>query len=167
MKIEFKAFLQKFDSQGEKTGWTYISIPQKIAHKLVPGNKRSFRVRGTIDEYPIQGIALLPMGDGDFIMAVNAAMRKAIRKQKGAGITLIIEVDPRKPLLSKDLLACLADEPAALQQFKKLPGSHQQYYSRWVESAKTSATKAKRIALAVNTLCRHMNFSEMLRSKKN
>jgi len=166
MKIGFNATLQKFASQGEKTGWTYVAVPQKIADKLLPGNKRSFRIKGTIDEHLIQQVALLPMGDGNFIMPVNATMRKAIRKQKGAVVKMEIEIDTSKQILSEELLVCLEDEPEAYQRFKKLPQSHQQYYSRWIESAKTEATKAKRIALAVNTLCRHMNFSEMLQSQK-
>ncbi|HMJ46394.1 MAG TPA: YdeI/OmpD-associated family protein [Ferruginibacter sp.] len=166
MKVGFKSILKKFDRQGEKTGWTYISVPQKIAGKLSPGNKKSFRVKGKLDEYPVHSIALLPMGEGHFIMAVNAAMRKALRKQEGAEVIVEIEIDTSKQTLSEDFLVCLEDEPAASQRFKKLPPSHQQYYSRWIESAKTAPTKAKRIALAVNTLSRQMNFSQMMQSQK-
>lgn len=32
--VTFKAMLQKFGSKGEKTGWTYIDIPKKIAQNL-------------------------------------------------------------------------------------------------------------------------------------
>ena len=78
---------------GEKTGWTYITIPQKFAEKLKPGYKRSFRVKGSIDEYKIKSVALLPMGKGDFIMPVNAALRKGIMKRKGDTVKLSLEVD--------------------------------------------------------------------------
>jgi hypothetical protein len=38
-------------------------------------------------------VALLPMGGGDFIMPLNGAMRKAIKKQKGATVKVKMELD--------------------------------------------------------------------------
>lgn len=164
--IAFKATLLKFDKQGEKTGWTYITIPQKIAEKLKPGNRKSFRVKGLIDEYPIRSVALLPMGEGDFIMPVNAVMRKALMKRKGDPVKLSFEVDEAEVKLSSSLLECMEDEPAAFEYFKKLPSSHQKYYSKWIESAKTDATKARRIALTVNACSKKMSFSQMMQMEK-
>src|ERR1700751_3497305 len=88
--VKFSATILKFNEQGEKTGWSYIEIKQAVAHKLKPDNKKSFRVKGKLDEHPIKSVALVPMGGGDFIMAINATMRKAIGKQKGA--TLKVEL---------------------------------------------------------------------------
>lgn len=167
MKIIFTATLKKFSSQGEKTGWTYIEIPKKVTEQLMPGNKKSFRVKGKIDDYKISRVALIPMGEGNFIIAVNAVMRKAIRKQKGASVQLEIEVDNSTLKISPAFIACLNDEPSALEEFNKMPQSHRHYYSNWIESAKTDATKTKRIALAVNTLAKKMNYGEMIRSQKN
>lgn len=164
--ISFKTTLLKFDDQGEKTGWTYISIPQKIAQQLKPGNKKSFRVKGKIDEYTIKSVALLPMGEGDFIMAVNATIRKAIMKRKGDIVKLALEIDNTILKISPSLLACMEDEPEAIAYFKKLPASHQQYYSKWIEAAKTDATKTKRIALAINAFSKKMSFSQMMQMQK-
>lgn len=80
--VNFVTSILKFDQQGEKSGWTYITIPAKIAEQLQPGNKKSFRVKGKLDDHAINGVALLPMGGGDFIMALNADLRKAIGKKK-------------------------------------------------------------------------------------
>ena len=74
--IKCSATIQKFDAQGEKTGWTYITIPAVIAKKINPGVKKSYRVKGKLDEFEIDKVALIPMGEGDFIMAINAVMRK-------------------------------------------------------------------------------------------
>jgi hypothetical protein len=164
--VSFTTTILKFEAQGEKTGWTYIPIPEKIAQQLKPGNKKSFRVKGTLDQHVISGVALIPMGGGDFVMAFNAAMRKATGKQKGAAIKVTISADQQLPDINKDLLECLADEPAALAFFNTLPRSYHLYYSRWIDSAKTAATKTKRIALAVSSLARHMDFGEMIRSQK-
>lgn len=166
MKISFEAILQKFGDKGEKTGWTYISIPLKITEKLKPGFKKSFRVKGLLDEYAIKGVALIPMGDGVFIMPINATMRKAIRKRVAAKISVNLQVDEEVIPLSATFLKCLQDEPAAIKNFNKLPPSHQQYYSKWIESAKTDATKIKRIAMAVNGLARNIDYGAMLREQK-
>jgi uncharacterized protein YdeI (YjbR/CyaY-like superfamily) len=61
------------------------------------------------------------------------------------------------------LIACLEDEPTAMRFFQKLPGSHQRYFSKWIDSAKGEGTKAKRIALSVNALARGKGYAEMIR----
>ena len=164
--LKFTTTILKFDEQGEKTGWTYIKIPATAAQQLMPGNKKSFRVKGKLDDYSIESVALLPMGEGDFIMAINTGMRKALKKSKGATLTVQIEVDDKPILPSADLVECLKDEPKALVKFNKLPKSHQNYYTKWIESAKTEPTKAKRIAQAVTALSRDMDFGEALRAIK-
>ena len=158
--------IKRFDKQGEKTGWTYIEIPADIAGKLKPGNKQSFRVSGKLDQYKISGIALLPMGGGSFIMALNAEMRKGIGKRHGAMLKVELQEDKKPFKFNKDFMDCLADEPAAMEFFKILAGSHQRYFSKWIDSAKTEPTKTKRIAQSVSALSKKMGYPEMMRSLK-
>ncbi len=164
--ISFTTTIMKFGQQGEKTGWTYILIPAEWAQKLYPANKKSFRVKGKLDQYPIKAVALLPMGEGDFIMPLNATMRKGIKKQKGAALHVQLQVDTDEIKPSAEFLECLADEPVALANFTGLPKGHQNYFSKWIESAKTDATKAKRIAHAVRFLSLGASFGEMIRALK-
>ena len=164
--VKFTATLLKFDNMGEKTGWTYLEVPEKISEQLKPGVRKSYRVKGKLDNHPIKAVALLPMGGGGFIMPVNAVMRKAIGKNKGAKVDVQLAVDDKTIPLSKDMMECLADEPPALAFFKKLPPSHQQYYSKWIEGAKTEATKTKRITATLLAMTRKMSFSEMMRVLK-
>lgn len=165
--IEFSCMIKKFGELGEKTGWTYIEIPASLAGQLLPGNKKSFRVKGSLDAWPFQGVALLPMGGGDFILPVNGSMRKILKKSKGAILHVKMEVDTAPVQLSPELMQCLSDDPAALAYFNQLPASHQKYYSKWVETAKTDETKAKRIAQAVTACSRNQQYGEMMRSLKN
>lgn len=165
--VVFVATIKKFDKQGEKTGWSYIDIPAAIAIQLNSGNKKSFRVKGFLDEYSFSGISLLPLGGGDFIMALNATIRKGIGKGKGAIVQVKMEADPKPIQLSTDLMECLSDEPKALAFFNKLSRSHQNYYSKWIESAKTETTKAKRIAQTVTACARGQHYGEMIRALKN
>jgi hypothetical protein len=164
--VKFSTTILKFGQQGEKTGWTYINIPAKIAKQLKPDNKKSFRVKGKLDEYEIEKVALVPMGEGDFIMAINAAMRKGIHKQKGASLKVQIEVDESPILPPSELLECMADEPEALKHYNSLPQGHRNYFTKWIDSAKTDATKAKRIALVIKTMVHKMDFGAMLREER-
>ena len=82
--VSYSTSIKQFGQQGEKTGWTYIDVPADIAEKLKPGYRKSFRVKGKLDDHAISQSALLPMGDGGYILPLNAAIRKAIHKKKGA-----------------------------------------------------------------------------------
>lgn len=163
--VQFKSTLQKFAEQGEKTGWTFIEVPSEIAQQIKPGVKKSYRVKGKFDDVTVQRLSLVPMGEGDFIIAVNAALRKALRKQKGDSLVVQLEEDTSVFEIDKDFLDCLNDEPKALRFFNTLSPSHQNYYGKWIESAKTIDTKSKRIARAINTLARGMNYAEMIREQ--
>ena len=81
--IQFIAKVEQFGAMGEKTGWTYIHIPAPLAQELFPGNKKSFRVKGKLDHWAFEQLALIPMGEGDFILALNTQIRKQIKKNKG------------------------------------------------------------------------------------
>ena len=164
--IKFNTTILKFDSQGEKTGWTYIVVPSELAQPFKPGNKKSFRVKGKLDSFSFKQVALIPMGEGDFIMPLNAAIRKAIGKRKGAEVAVQMVTDDAAFQFSEDMMACLEDEPKAMEGFKKLSGSEQKYFSKWIESAKTEPTKAKRIAQMLNAMLRGLRYGEMIRSLK-
>lgn len=165
--IQFTTTLYKFDKQGEKTGWTYFEISVRQAHQLKPNCKVSFRVKGTIDSFSFQKTALLPMGDGKFIMPFNAAMRKATGKKLGDKIRVVLEVDDRKLEISSDLMKCLKEDPLAMEFFSSLPKSHQNYYSKWIESAKTKQTKTKRIVVSLIAFAKKQSYGEMMRSYKD
>ena len=102
-------------------------------------------------------------------MAINGTMRKGTGKKQGAMLKVELEEDKKPYQLNKEFMECLADEPQAIANFKAMSKSFQNYYSKWIESAKTDPTKTKRIAAAVSSLSQGMNFPEMLRSlqKKN
>lgn len=163
--IRFKASIERFASQGEKTGWTYIRIPATVAQKIKKDQKTSYRVRGKIGEMEINAIALLPIGDGSFIIALNAGMRRKLRQPLGALVTLALEEDTAGYQMNSELMECLADAPAARRFLETLSGSHQRYFSKWVDDAKTEITKAKRIALIINALEKGWGYPEMIRAQ--
>lgn len=164
---DFATIVLQFEKKGAVSGWTYIDIPADVAQTMKPGTKTSFRVRGLLDEYAVSGLALTPAGGGNFILAINGPMRKALRKNAGAMLRVRLEehvgftLDP-----SPELVECLRDAPGAHAQFFSLPVSHRNYYINWIESAKGLETKAKRIAMTVNAMVEKMDFGQMIRAER-
>ncbi len=164
--IKMTATIQQFGKQGEKTGWTYITIPADLAAELQPDSKKSFRVKGKLDDLAIKGIALLPMGGGDYILPLNGAMRRAIHKKKGGMLQVQLSVDLNPLELPEGFMDCLADEPVARLFFDSMKPSHRNYFIKWMGGVKTEAAVAKRMAQVINALSRQQDFVTMVRSQK-
>lgn len=165
--VEFTNVINQFGKMGEKTGWVYVDIPTDIAQKIKPNCRKSFRVKGFLDKTPIRGIALIPMGGGNFIMSLNAPLRKKLGKQTGALIKLNLEEDTEFEItIPEDLHDCLSDDSDAIQKFTSMTKSHQNYFINWINSAKTIDTRAKRIGLTVNAMLMGFNYGEMMRYEK-
>lgn len=165
--IKLTATLKKFEKKGEKSGWTYVEIATATADQLKPCCKKSFRVKGKLDKHPIEQVALLPIGEGNFILPVNAVMRKAIKKGAGAVVSLQLVADESALKPSEDFLSCLADEPAALKYFNTLQPGHKNYFSKWINAVKSEDVKARRMARAIDALAKGYDFATMLRTAKN
>ena len=165
---DFSTIILQFGEQGEKTGWSYIEIPADLAQQLKPGNKKSFRVKGMLDSLPVRGMALMPMGDGNFIMALKAEVRRALHKNSGAVLHVALEEDRDFRIdMPDDLKECIDFEPEAFDFYNTLPKSHRDYFIKWINDAKTNETRAKRIVNTVNAMLRKWRFNVMLREMKN
>lgn len=165
--VEFDSMILQFAEQGEKTGWSYIQISADIAQLMKPGNKKSFRVRGMLDALPVRGMALMPMGEGNFIMALKAEIRKGIHKNAGAVLHVKLEEDVDfKVEIPADLQECFDFEPEAFEFFNTLAKSHRDYFVKWIDSAKTSETRAKRIVNTINAMLRKWTYNVMLREMR-
>jgi hypothetical protein len=164
--IEFTTVIQKFTDNGDKTKWTYILVPAAHAQVLKPGNKKSFRVKGKLDEHKISQVALLPYGEGNFMMAINAEMRKHLKKQAGAKLKVRITAEVEDPPMDAEMIECLKEEPEAWERFSILTKSHQRYFSNWVSSAKTNQTRDTRIAHTVNAMMKNWDYGQLIRSLK-
>ena len=165
--VEFNTIILQFAEQGEKTGWSYIEIPADIAQQMKPGNKKSFRVRGMLDGFAVQGMALMPMGEGRFIMALKAEVRKGIHKNAGAMLQVKLEEDKDyKVTMPDDLQECFDFEPEAFDFFNSLAMSHRNYFIKWINDAKTNETRAKRVINTVNAMLRKWDYGRMIREMR-
>ena len=165
--VSFTSEIEEFFAKGEKTGWKYITIPQSTAHQIKPNFKRSFRVRGLLDQVQISGMATVPMGDGNFILALKAALRKELGKQVGDPIYVQIEEDlSYKIEIPEELMTCLMDDPILFDRFSSLTPSHQSYFIKHITDAKTIETRIKRIAMTLGAMENQWDFGKMIRENR-
>ncbi|TSD62680.1 DUF1905 domain-containing protein [Inquilinus sp. KBS0705] len=166
--VDFNTIILQFGEFGDKTGWTYIEIPADIAQQILPGNKRAFRVMGFLDNYAVSGMSALPHGGGNFILALRKEVCKAIRKSKGAMLRVQLQHDKDfKIEMPADLQECFDfEQPEAYEYFSGLSKSHQGYFIKWINDAKTEQTRANRIVNTINAAARRMDYGMMLREQK-
>lgn len=163
--IRFKATIEVDSRDPDKKGWSFIIISKTLSNKLNPGVRKGYRVKGKLDNFEIKKTAVFPTGNDRFMLPINAAMRKGTGKKAGDTLVVELDVDKKAYKMNGDLLVCLDDEPSALAHFKTLSPSHQRYFSKWIDDAKTAATKEKRITLSLSALIRKMTYSEMIREQ--
>lgn len=160
----FKSIILKFANKGEKTGWTYVDIPPDIIPKLKLKTRKEFRIKGLMDDVKFERLATYPIGDGNFIIAINAELRKKLGKKEGAMISVKFELDKSGALQSHELMDCLNEDPEALQQFNSFTPSHKNYFHNYVLTAKGMDTRAGRIVNIMNAMYKKQDFGEMIRS---
>ena len=83
-QLKLKTRLHREDIKG---AWTYLVV--RDASKVF-GSKTNIRVRGTIDNHPIEG-TLQPRGDGAHWFPVKKEFRDAIGKSIGEMVDVVFE----------------------------------------------------------------------------
>lgn len=149
-------------------GWAYVEVPRAIANRIKRDYKQVYRVRGQIDDHIFAGLALMPMGDGDYYLAINGTMRRVLNKDVGDMLALCLEEDKDfKITIPEDLEICLLDEDDDLMgKFMALAKSHRNYFIKYITDAKTEPTRTKRIAMTVEAMILGLDFGAMIRLDK-
>ncbi|MCA9271416.1 MAG: DUF1905 domain-containing protein [Phycisphaerales bacterium] len=128
-------------------GGAYVEIPFDV--EKVFGSKRP-KVKATFDGEPYRGTAVR-MGTDCHLLIVLKAIREKIGKEAGDKVKVTIEPDtaPRVIKAPKDFAAAMKAELAAAAFWKELSYTHKREYVQWIEEAKKTETRDRRIAKAI------------------
>jgi hypothetical protein len=134
---------------GGKTA-TGIRVPDDVVEALGGGNRPPVRV--TLAGYSYQ--TTVTRMRGDFMFPVSAAVREAAGVSAGDRLDVEIELDtsPREVAIPAELAAALEEHPDAKRAFEKLSYTNRLRYALAIEGAKTSETRQRRLAKAVDEL---------------
>lgn len=135
--------LQKEECKG---GCTYVEILE------IPMPKTPFgmlKVKGKIDDYEFSNTHLMPLGNGNLVLAVKAAIKKKIRKEAPDTVHVIIYEDKTPLVISEELLLCMGYEDGALEKFEAYTDGQKKAFVDWINSAKTEQTRIDRIAKTI------------------
>ena len=84
VKKKFTAKLQKSKNKG---GWTYVVWPESVKFF---GTRGLVKVRAKIDAHAFRA-SFMAMGNGQHMLPVKAEVRRAIGKETGDRVTVVLE----------------------------------------------------------------------------
>jgi hypothetical protein len=133
-----------------------VDVPRNVSRslrKLAGENLQHIPVLGQVEGLPLKS-TLSPRGDGAYRLHIHSHIWRKLRIDAGATVEvlLLLDSEPRDPVLPHDLAGGLADEPSALAIFNSLTPAFRRQIVRYMEQAKHASTREKRIRLIVKRM---------------
>lgn len=140
--------LEKFPGKG---GWTFAVIPE-----IKPDPHAWFgwiNVKGTIDNIELPRCKLMPKGDGQLFLPVNATIRKKLKKQAGDHVRIVFYSADDPPVLPEEMEACFDFEPPeARRAYNHLSADEQHALLKRINAAQSDDKRAQRIRKMMDEL---------------
>ena len=146
-KYKFEALIKKHP----KLNSAFIEFPYSVEEEFA--TRGQVKVKAQFDEYIYRG-SLAKMGHHCHILGLNQEMRKAIGKEPGDRVQVILQKDdaPRIIDVPVDLKDLLDKNEQARTVFDKLSYTHKKEYVEWIVSAKKEETRQRRLKKTLQML---------------
>ena len=141
---------KKFTSKLEKAGsWTIVRVPFDAKKEF--GSAGYTPVIGSIDGLEFNDITLMPMGGGVHCFPVKAEIRKAIGKEDGDPVKVVLEKNPNPPVAETpaELKEAFKASKAAKKMFGDLSNAMRKEYCKYIAEGKQKETRVKRAVATV------------------
>lgn len=144
MSVATASFETTLSAFGNNTG---IEVPESVLEQLGAGRRPPVRV--VLNGYEFR--TTVGVMKGLHLVPVSKAVREASGLSAGDAVAVSLTVDdtPREVDMPDDFAAALAAEPTAATFFDGMSNSLQRYHVGQVASAKTEATRQRRIDKAI------------------
>jgi Bacteriocin-protection, YdeI or OmpD-Associated/Domain of unknown function (DUF1905) len=141
---------QRFVATLEQHGsGTVVVVPYDLKEAFGSGRPP---VRATVNGYTFR-TTLFTMG-GRALLGLNREVREAATVEPGQKVSVELERDdePRTVEVPSDLAAALDADPVVRETFDGLSYTHRKEYVRWIEEAKRTETRTRRVEKSVEML---------------
>ena len=147
--LRFTAILEKSTN---KLWGSHLRVPPSVAQKLVSGSSR--RVLRTLNGSEEHQCALLPYGEGTFVLSVNKSLRDALHLEIGSSIRVSLRRDESKYGLPvpAELKELFRQDSEGNALFHSLTSGRQRTLLYIVGSARGPEERAWRASLIVRHL---------------
>jgi hypothetical protein len=147
-----------------------IDVPRdfsKAVKKEAGGNPKHIPIRGWIDGLAFVN-TLVPRGGGNYRFHLNSKIWRKLQIDAGAAVevTMLVDREPREAVVPPDLAAELAGTPRALAAFNTVTPSLRRHIVGWIDKAKQSKTRDKRIQFTVKHMLERARKKAQKKSRK-
>jgi hypothetical protein len=147
-----------------------IDVPRdigKAVRKEVGGNPKHIPVHGWIDGLAFEN-TLVPRGGGNYRFHLNSKIWQKLKIDAGDAVevTMSLDREPREAVIPPDLVAELASTPKALAAFNAVTPSLRRHIVGWIDNAKQSRTRDKRIQFTVKRMLDRARKKQLKQTRK-
>lgn len=146
-KYKFTAEVQKHPDMNA----AYVEFPYDVEKEF--GTRGRVKVQVQFDGHNYRG-SLAPMGKKFHLLGLTQMVRKAIGKEPGDKVQVILHKDEEERTVEvpADLQELLKDHPVARTFFDTLSYTHRKEYVQWITGAKKEETRKRRLQKTVEML---------------